>query len=109
MRRSAVLSGLDPVPRSAIQEDRVSGRHAPPWIRPLGAGPSRVILSCRRRAGAAADTLGTVSTRASRPTRALAIAGAAVLAGVLVVGFLPSRVDGGVEPAVRRVLAWLQG
>ncbi len=24
-------------------------------------------------------------------------------------GYLPSRVDGGVEPAVRRVLAWLQG
>ena len=24
-------------------------------------------------------------------------------------GLLPSRVDGGVEPAVRRVLAWLQG
>jgi glycopeptide antibiotics resistance protein len=30
------------------------------------------------------------------------------LAGVLVVGYLPSRVDGGVEPTVRRVLAWLQ-
>lgn len=39
----------------------------------------------------------------------LAAAGATVLAGVLLVGLLPSRVDGGVEPAVRRVLAWLQG
>ena len=39
----------------------------------------------------------------------LAAVGAACLAGVLLVGFLPSRVDGGVEPAVRRVLAWLQG
>jgi VanZ family protein len=39
------------------------------------------------------------------------LAGVAVLclAGVLVVGYLPSRVDGGAEPAVRRVLAWLQG
>jgi glycopeptide antibiotics resistance protein len=32
-----------------------------------------------------------------------------VLAGVLLIGFLPSPVDGGVEPLVRRVLAWLQG
>ena len=39
----------------------------------------------------------------------LVLVGAACLAGVLLVGFLPSRVDGGVEPAVRRVLAWLQG
>ena len=39
----------------------------------------------------------------------LALVGGACLAGVLLVGFLPSRVDGGVEPAVRRVLAWLQG
>jgi glycopeptide antibiotics resistance protein len=39
----------------------------------------------------------------------LAIAGIACLAGVLLVGFLPSRVDGGLEPGVRRVLAWLQG
>ncbi len=40
---------------------------------------------------------------------ALALVGVAVLSGVLLVGFLPSRVDGGVEPDVRRVLAWLQG
>jgi VanZ family protein len=42
--------------------------------------------------------------------RAALLAGVAVLclAGVLVVGYLPSRIDGGVEPAVRRVLAWLQ-
>ncbi|MCU1418529.1 MAG: hypothetical protein JWP32_2703 [Schumannella sp.] len=39
----------------------------------------------------------------------LACVGVAVLAGVLVVGYLPSRVDGGLEPTVRRVLAWLQG
>jgi VanZ family protein len=39
----------------------------------------------------------------------LVLVGAACLAGVLLVGYLPSRVDGGVEPAVRRVLAWLQG
>lgn len=39
----------------------------------------------------------------------LALVGVACLAGVLLVGYLPSRVDGGVEPAVRRVLAWLQG
>lgn len=40
---------------------------------------------------------------------ALVVVGVACLAGVLLVGYLPSRVDGGVEPAVRRVLAWLQG
>lgn len=48
----------------------------------------------------------------ARPRRRNAVlAGVAVLclAGVLVVGYLPSRVDGGAEPAVRRVLAWLQG
>jgi glycopeptide antibiotics resistance protein len=38
----------------------------------------------------------------------LACVGVAVLAGVLVVGYLPSRVDGGLEPTVRRMLAWLQ-
>jgi VanZ family protein len=38
----------------------------------------------------------------------LAAAAVLVLVGVLVVGYLPSRVDGGVEPTVRRVLAWLQ-
>lgn len=40
---------------------------------------------------------------------ALVVIGAACLAGVLLVGYLPSPVDGGVEPLVRRVLAWLQG
>lgn len=40
---------------------------------------------------------------------ALVLIGAACLAGVLLVGYLPTRVDGGVEPTVRRVLAWLQG
>ncbi|MGN6502464.1 MAG: VanZ family protein [Pseudolysinimonas sp.] len=46
----------------------------------------------------------------TRRRRIVLLGGAAVLvlAGVLVVGYLPSRVDGGVEPAVRRVLAWLQ-
>jgi VanZ family protein len=39
----------------------------------------------------------------------LAAVGVACLLGVLLIGYLPSRVDGGVEPAVRRVLAWLQG
>jgi len=39
----------------------------------------------------------------------LTIVGVACLVGVLLVGYLPNRVDGGVEPAVRRVLAWLQG
>src|SRR3954469_2689324 len=39
---------------------------------------------------------------------ALIVVAIAVLGGVLVVGFLPSPVDGGVEPLVRRVLAWLQ-
>ena len=39
----------------------------------------------------------------------LTLVGAACLAGVLLIGYLPSRVDGGVEPTVRRVLAWLQG
>ena len=39
----------------------------------------------------------------------LGAVGAVCLAGVLLVGYLPSRVDGGVEPTVRRVLAWLQG
>jgi VanZ family protein len=45
------------------------------------------------------------------PRRVALLAGAAVLClvGVLVVGYLPSRIDGGVEPVVRRVLAWLQG
>ena len=38
----------------------------------------------------------------------LVLVAVACLAGVLLVGYLPSRVDGGVEPAVRRVLAWLQ-
>ncbi|HTL40443.1 MAG TPA: VanZ family protein [Pseudolysinimonas sp.] len=46
----------------------------------------------------------------TRRRRIVLLAGAAVLvlAGALVVGYLPSRVDGGVEPAVRRVLAFLQ-
>ena len=39
----------------------------------------------------------------------LALVGVVCLTGVLLVGYLPSRVDGGVEPVVRRVLAWLQG
>lgn len=39
----------------------------------------------------------------------LVLIGAACLAGVLLVGYLPTPVDGGVEPTVRRVLAWLQG
>ncbi len=39
---------------------------------------------------------------------ALTLIGAACLAGVLLVGYLPTRVDGGVEPLVRRILAWLQ-
>ena len=48
--------------------------------------------------------------RASRRRIAvLAGVGALCLAGVLVVGYLPSRVDGGLEPGVRRLLAWLQG
>jgi VanZ family protein len=38
----------------------------------------------------------------------LAAVGVAVLAGVLLIGYLPSRVDGGVEPLVRRVLAMAQ-
>jgi VanZ family protein len=47
----------------------------------------------------------------NRPRRIvmLVLVGALCLAGILLVGYLPSRVDGGVEPAVRRVLAWLQG
>ena len=48
-------------------------------------------------------------TRRPRPLVALVIVAVAVLVGVLVVGFLPSPVDGGVEPLVRRILAWLQG
>ncbi|MEO5921150.1 MAG: VanZ family protein [Pseudolysinimonas sp.] len=39
----------------------------------------------------------------------LALVSVVCLAGVLIIGYLPSPVDGGVEPAVRRVLAWLQG
>jgi glycopeptide antibiotics resistance protein len=39
----------------------------------------------------------------------LVVVGAVCVVGVLLVGYLPTRVDGGVEPAVRRVLAWLQG
>lgn len=38
----------------------------------------------------------------------LGIAGVLVLGGALLVGLLPDRVDGGIEPAVRRVLDWLQ-
>ncbi|MEZ5190335.1 MAG: hypothetical protein R2717_05325 [Schumannella sp.] len=45
----------------------------------------------------------------TRRIAVLAGVGALCLAGVLVVGLLPSRVDGGLEPGVRRLLAWLQG
>ena len=38
----------------------------------------------------------------------LVLVGAVCLAGMLLVGYLPTPVDGGVEPTVRRVLAWLQ-
>ena len=38
----------------------------------------------------------------------LAVIGVVFVGGALVIGFLPTRVDGGVEPTVRRVLSWLQ-
>jgi hypothetical protein len=39
----------------------------------------------------------------------LAIVGVVLLAGVLLVGFLPTRVDGGVEHQVRGFVDWLRG
>ena len=50
-----------------------------------------------------------MSAPRSRRVLLLGVLAAASLAGVLLVGYLPSRVDGGVEPTVRQVLAWLQG
>jgi VanZ family protein len=39
----------------------------------------------------------------------LVIVGVVLLAGVLLVGFLPTRVDGGVEHQVRGFVDWLRG
>jgi VanZ family protein len=50
-----------------------------------------------------------VSTRPRRRILVLAIVGVVLLAGVLLVGFLPTRVDGGVENQVRGFVDWMRG